>query len=294
MLSEPLFLYGAVVLNFKSAALTSDLVKQLTLVNNSLLLKVYVVDNSCCENEWAALQSLLLDCSPVELIKSESNEGYGAGNRIGVQKAVEDGCRGVLISNPDVGICDRDFFIRFNYELEKSNWLQDRPLMAAPMVINPFLKSEENPIYFPEFFREPFFLPNQSKNIFSFCGCFFFLNLAAIKILDHFPTDVFMYNEELIIGSKLRDNDAVLLFLEELIVHHNHDKKIGRLRAEINRKYHQIVSRVVVFNRYFSGSFSMSMLLSGILVVRSFALLLVKWCYTFLPKSVISFFYHRL
>lgn len=67
---------------------------------------LYIIDNSANENTDKLIDSLLqkFPVSSYIHLKSNANIGVAAGNNIGIQKALEDGCSHVLLLNNDIEI----------------------------------------------------------------------------------------------------------------------------------------------------------------------------------------------
>lgn len=270
---------GLVILNYFTANLTEELCKIIMQASLDIKLKIYIVDNSCSLQEWQRLQHFNVKFEDITIIRQNKNVGYGAGNHVGVKKAIDDGCTGVIICNPDIQFDKPKIFEDFVKRIQFSLHSDAPALIAAPQVFNPYTNAEENPIYEPHFFTEIFGF-NKPSAMFSFCGCFFFMNYRALQAIELFPTDVFMYNEELIIGKKLQQNISDLLFIEDITVLHCHKKYFKNFRSEFLRKHHQIKSRLYVFRTYFSGGFVATLSLFILLWLRGFVTLFIKWFLT--------------
>jgi hypothetical protein len=67
-------------------------------------LRIIVVDNGSRQELYARLRSELTDA---ELIRSEVNRGFAAGNNLGIRRALEDGADYVLVINNDTVVDSR-------------------------------------------------------------------------------------------------------------------------------------------------------------------------------------------
>ena len=266
---------GIVLLNYFTAHLLKKLCKSFLSSSKEFKFKIYIVDNSCNEAEWSKLELISKCCDSISIHKSIKNLGYGAGNYIGVRKAFEEGCDGVIICNPDVEIPNISNFDYFITKIEHSLNKLSKPVIAAPQVFNPFTNSTENPINFPHFFHELLGL-RISKSLFSFSGCFFFMNYNAVKSIDYFPRDVFMYNEELIIGKMLKEVNADYIFVEDAQVNHCHKKEFNGFYSEFKRKKNQISSRIYVYINYFEGTYLKSIFLFTSLWIKGTLTIILK------------------
>lgn len=268
-----------IILNYFSADLTKSLCKSILAAQLDCEIQLYIVDNSCQIDERMSLQRFARGREKLKLIRQPQNLGYGAGNYVGIEQALNDGCSGVVICNPDIQFPSYSDFEEFMNRIKCRLSRKDEALIAAPNIYNPYTRYLENPIYEPKFFSEIFGL-KKNKNILSFCGCFFFLNYRALQLLEIFPTDVFMYNEELIIGKKLNLKRSNILFFDDITIFHCHKRHFKSFKSEIRRKHHQITSRVYVYKSYFGGGYFSSVVLYILLWMRGFLTIFVKWVLT--------------
>ncbi len=92
---------NCVILNYNDASTVLELVNEIG--GYQALDRIVIVDNASTDDSWATLQILKTQYSHVDLLRSEKNGGYGAGNNLGVRHAVHvNGADFVLIANPDV------------------------------------------------------------------------------------------------------------------------------------------------------------------------------------------------
>ena len=78
---------SCIVLNYNDARTTCGLVEELLGIN--CLDSVVVVDNCSTDDSWVQLSGLARPDGRVSLIRAEQNGGYGWGNQIGVDWAVD-------------------------------------------------------------------------------------------------------------------------------------------------------------------------------------------------------------
>ncbi len=92
---------NCVILNYNDASTVLDLVNEIG--GYQSLDRIVIVDNVSTDDSWEVLQTLKTQYSHVDLLQSEKNGGYGAGNNLGVRHAVNvNEADYVLIANPDV------------------------------------------------------------------------------------------------------------------------------------------------------------------------------------------------
>lgn len=96
---------GAVVLNFNSEDETVSCVTRLKEATRGSL-GIYVVDNASPDGSGARLEARLADVPNVKVLRSPTNDGYAAGNNLGLKAAASDGCAVLVVVNPDVRVGD--------------------------------------------------------------------------------------------------------------------------------------------------------------------------------------------
>jgi GT2 family glycosyltransferase len=90
---------NCVILNYNDAGTVENLVRRIK--DYRCLDRIVVVDNASTDDSWQRLKSL--KGGKIDLIRAERNQGYGAGNNLGVGFAVEKNkATHVVIANPDV------------------------------------------------------------------------------------------------------------------------------------------------------------------------------------------------
>lgn len=92
---------NCVILNYNDASTVLELINEIG--GYQALDRIVIVDNASTDDSWEMLQTLETKYAHVDLLHSEKNGGYGAGNNLGVRHAVNvNEADYVLIANPDV------------------------------------------------------------------------------------------------------------------------------------------------------------------------------------------------
>ncbi|MBU0707439.1 glycosyltransferase family 2 protein [Patescibacteria group bacterium] len=115
-----------VILNYKSKGLTKQCLKGIALLKPRLNFETIVVDNASNDGTTEMINE---EFPWVKTIKSPVNNGFAAGNNLGIRKSVG---KYIMILNPDVAI--------FNNSLETLyNFMEENPNvgLAGPKLINP-------------------------------------------------------------------------------------------------------------------------------------------------------------
>lgn len=107
---------GVVVLNYNSI---SDTLKCMDFLSRQedVILDIIIIDNhSASSEEVTALQKICAKRG-ARFKCAASNNGYNAGNNIGIRMALESGCDAVLIANPDMEFPDSQYVATLYHEL---------------------------------------------------------------------------------------------------------------------------------------------------------------------------------
>ena len=92
---------GIVVLNFNGWDMTIKCIESLREACKRQF-KVYIVDNASTIEMPIKFIKFVEKSKDCELIVSKKNQGYAAGNNLGIKKALEDQCSHIMVSNNDV------------------------------------------------------------------------------------------------------------------------------------------------------------------------------------------------
>lgn len=115
-----------IILNYKSRGLTKQCLKGIDLLKSRLQIETIVVDNASGDGT----AEMVRDEFPwVKMIASPTNQGYSAGNNLGIRQAQG---KYVVVLNPDVAIFNNALEILFDY-------MEAHPQvgLCGPKLINP-------------------------------------------------------------------------------------------------------------------------------------------------------------
>ena len=242
---------GAVVLAYNSHKDLSECLRCLT-GQIGVDLQIVVVDN---KSEKSSLMQMVDDFTMITgstaigaaedflseressayFLKNSRNAGYSGGNNIGAKFAVEKGCEAVLVINPDVRIDDPHYIAELAAELRADVSIG----IAASRIVN-LNGHEENPmaelsfwgeILWPlkilsnKFLRTPndYQRLSEKHRVEKVSGACFLISAHALRIIEFFDDEVFLYCEESILGRQMAMNDLHILFMPNLVALHAHD-----------------------------------------------------------------------
>lgn len=242
--------------------------------------KIIIVDNCSTNNLYEEIKSYI-KCKnltdKIECIKSQRNGGYSYGNNYGIKYAINKySPKYISISNADVILNDKALYTC----IEKLNTYSDLGFVA-PTMLTPQkdkIKSywviptytmllKRNFIVFLDLVRklENFSFEKEDDLVFAGClnGSFFMGKSDTFIKIDYLDEDVFLYNEESILGCKIRDANLKNAVITNETYIHNHkgsielniSSKKGRFKLLHNshviylKKYHKINQvQLLLFN----------------------------------------------
>ena len=223
---------AAVVLNYNSS---SDCRKCVSYLDRQTYpnLSIILVDNASTEQEEADELNRLQQEYNVQVIFSQKNRGFSAGNNIGLRAAAQNGAEWMLVINPDVELRDLDYITKV------INKLQDWP-NAAVIGTNILLPDgqKQNPIRELRFWEE-FFWPvdwikqklkiwdgRRTEDVTGYCeklcGCCFFVSRKFLEQINYLDEHVFMYSEEPILAKQVENEGCRELYIREATAYHQH------------------------------------------------------------------------
>lgn len=233
---------------------------------------IVIVDNASPDGSGGRLKDHYSDITQVSVLMSEHNGGYGAGNNIGIQYAENHlSCDKVAILNPDVvipsagvlwamicvledhpdigivgaTIMNRDGSFNLNYSawnLAPVGGFVEKQSLRTKRYDRPFSGYD----YAPGIAR-----------IDCVAGCFFMARLSCMKKIGYFDENIFLYNEEDVIGIKCKAAGFHTVLLLDQYYYHDHrepDKRSLTFREKIGATSASYESARYVCRTYYGGS----------------------------------------
>ena len=260
-----------IVLNYNSAEDTILCVNQLLSFKSSF--HIIVVDNFSSDNSYTRLQDTLGGYSFVDLLQAPSNGGYSAGNNLGIRYAVSHYKIKVIgILNPDVFIPNLEVLKSMKAVLMSNDKyaIIGGAALDGRNQYNPNLSSWNIPSSM-DLIRNHFILNHRHAQIPSLkiigdklaqvecvAGCFFLARLSVMQELGFFDENVFLYNEENILGIKCKKKGYVELVALDQFYIHNHKNSPAQkpsLKKLISASKIGYQSRCYLCKAYYSPKF---------------------------------------
>lgn len=93
---------GIVVLNYQTWKLSLRCMESIRRTCRGLRYQIYLVDNASSRPMPDVVRRYISADKGIRFLKAEKNQGYAAGNNIGIAKALEDGCSMIVVANNDI------------------------------------------------------------------------------------------------------------------------------------------------------------------------------------------------
>lgn len=266
-------LIGVVILNYNDAITTVKLVD--SIYKYSSISNVVIVDNNSSDNSMQVLRGKYAKIPKIDLIESQINGGYGAGNNLGINYLYEKyGIRYQIICNPDVSFDESTVKI-----LHKSITSLDRAAVVAPLMIDREGKINKKCVWsipsvwqYSTFqlrllsrFSKSFYYTDDTFNMLNpwkvgcVAGSMFMLDVECFETSKLYDENIFLYCEETVLGIKTRNMGCLTYLIPECQFLHLHSVSISKsFPKEIERYRLMWKSRLYVLKTYMgASSFSM-------------------------------------
>ena len=225
-----------ITLNYNDYDGCLEVINQVNKLN--IIDKLIIVDNCSTDGSYEKIKKF--EGQRITVIRTENNGGYSYGYNFGFKYAIEKNNPKYLI------LCNSD--VIFNEKIIKNcqEYLKKEKKCGAASGImyspdyNKLLSGWKYPEYWDDVkyrlwpFRKSAIKKRYSYDfskdtvVDSIAGCFTVFRTQALKDADFYDEDIFLYNEENVIGCRLRNNGYYLMVLSDCSYIHNHQKPRGR------------------------------------------------------------------
>jgi GT2 family glycosyltransferase len=248
---------GFVIVNYNDSEETIKLINNIKDYNS--INKMVIVDNNSSDDSFVKLKEY--KSKKIDIIKN-NNRHYSSGLNKGAKYLVKElGDCNIIFSNSDISIKSEKDIIRLNDDM-KDDVVVVGPSIDEHGVIKkgwkmPTTNHEilDNLILISRFFRNQLlykddYYKGDTTFVDVVSGCFFMVNSKFLKEVGYFDENTFLYYEEQILASKVKDNNKKELVDNKVTIKHNHSVTIDK---SINRvKKHKILK---ASQRYFCKNY---------------------------------------
>lgn len=235
---------GMVILNYNDYKTTTDYISKIK--DYKVLDTIVIVDNNSSDNSYEKLNSLKNE--KISVIKTEENKGYAYGNNYGIDYLNKHSkVDYIIISNPDIIVKEEDIK-RLKKDLDtnedislisplihqlgeiKRGWRLSTVKEEILLNINYYHKKIEKDLEYDE----SKFTGNLTK-VDVVSGCFFMIRKDILNLIGGFDESTFLYYEENIIASKLKNIDKKTFIDSNASVTHDLSISVDKSFNSINK-----------------------------------------------------------
>ena len=242
---------NCVILNYNDASTVLELINEIG--GYQALDRIVIVDNASTDDSWEVLQTLKTKYAHVDLLRSEKNGGYGAGNNLGVRHAVNvNGADYVLIANPDVkfseacvkrlaGVLSRHEELAVATALmedaafgtQKNGWKIHGfwgELFAMGPICRRLLKKRLN-------YPEKYFEGKKAVYVDAVHGSMLMVDGKKFLEAGGYDEGIFLYQEETVLASRLKNRGYKSLLVLDQKYRHEHSVSIKKsFKGQMDRQ----------------------------------------------------------
>ena len=251
---------GFLIINYRDAATTIRLLNNIKDYPN--IDQIVVVDNNSQDNSVSLIEAT--NIKNLVVLSSNVNHGYSAAINIGVKYLASSlgSCR-LIISNSDI-------IIKSSLDLEKIYQALTKDVVVVGPTVNehglinhgwhlptpwqevilniPYLGKhyESKHLLYPKTYYQ-----KESSVVEAVSGCFFATTSNFLKQINYFDEGVFLYYEENILATKVKQEHKKIMILNQVTIIHDHslsiDKSLHRLK-----KYNILKASQIYFERNYN------------------------------------------
>ncbi len=237
---------GIVILNYNNWEDTARCLESIWANPPQAAYQVILVDNASTVSETDEVRELI-SRGEVVLIKNKDNLGYNGGNNVGIKKALELGCQGILLTNNDVCFTPHCMQELWEYSkahpdvgivgpkiLDRNGQVQRNNLCRKTGVKEKYLVRTRLHAIFRRSYRTYFGFDRDYDGTFSVyavLGCCLLLSRACAEAVTPFDEYPFLYEEELMLGIRMEERGFRTVYHGAAVIEHLHGGSTRQVRA---------------------------------------------------------------
>ncbi len=236
---------GMIIVNYNDYESTKELIDNV--IDYKSITKIVVVDNHSTDDSLKEL--IKIKDKKVDVLENDSNKGYSSAINLGTKYLINKykGCN-IIVSNSDIIIKDEKDIIKLLDTLKDKdvavvapNILEHGQINRGWKLVNPFIESLTNIVFFHKYFEKWFVKYNKNKymedlvKVDVVSGCFFLIKSKVLDSINYLDENVFLYYEENILAKKLKEKKLNTIIDNRVQVIHNHSITIDKNINKINK-----------------------------------------------------------
>jgi len=279
----------AVILNYNSSTDTIKLLSSLIKMGE-LVTRIVIVDNNSGEDDKKALLNFTeainknnKKIQEVKLIFNNKNNGYAAGNNIGLRYLMKNKSKDNLISiiNPDIYIAKEQLNgLLNNYQKAEKKYGENSIGIISPWMINhgaSGMVAWKMPHFLSDLISASVVLKKLFGDILSYKkikrntgvlevgvlpGSFLLINKKAIETTGFLEEETFLYCEERILAARMKRHNFNILLDTDHYYDHEHSKTINKFLSGVKKIDYLYDSKKVYYTKEKNSKFQASFISS--------------------------------
>lgn len=265
--------YAFLILNYNSSKLSLRLVDEIRHI--SVHNYVVIVDNNSSENEISILKTYTV-YENLHIIYNPTNNGYAAGNNIGIRYLRSVGCEYAIICNPDINFESRTLSAMLAV-LRKDERVGLVGAMMRDLEGNELRSAWRIPVLYQDLIDFSFVLRRllsryinrqntrlSPERVEVVQGAFFAARIEALDCVGDFDEGTFLYCEEDILGLKLKEQNFKVKFIEKFDFMHEVSGSIDTDYSTFLKKFVLLYTSKLYYYRYIKQSYSAYLILQSL------------------------------
>lgn len=232
-----------VIINYRGYQDTTDCLNSLRKVTYKNI-EIIVVDNQSNDGSYEKLKDENKDCV---VILSPENNGFSAGNNIGIRYAMEHDADYVMLLNNDTEV-EPDF-------VSKMLEVADEKIVVTPSI---YYFSNKNEIWYADgkISKIKCTVSNGSDKVSKYCdyasGCCLLMPRTVIEKVGYWAEEYFMYYEDMDYSLRVQNAGFKIFYKNDSIIYHKVGKSAGvKSRLSI---YYNVRNRFYIIDKYKFGT----------------------------------------
>ena len=249
-------LLTCVILNYNDSDTTISLHHKIK--DYHVLDKIVIVDGASTDDSYEKLAAILNE--KTVLLSADRNGGYGYGNNIGIRYSSSLGAKYVLIANPDVEFSEHAIIACLNMIKKNENSVAVAPRIqgrqpafsfAPPLKDTLSSSIILNKFFSPRYYPPRFFLDKNFCEVFALPGSLVMFDIDKFMNCGLYDEEVFLYNEEVIIGKKFKEYGYKSILCLNESYQHFHSVSVGKAyKTSLKPKKFELASHALYLRKY--------------------------------------------
>ncbi len=223
------------ILNYKTYEMTLKLVAQLKKITYENV-DVLVVDNAS-PNDSAFILNNEAEKEGFVFIANKNNNGYAAGNNVGIKYAVDNGYEYTWILNNDIEITDKNILLKMVNVFQKNfdvacvgqKIFDLNGNICSPYINRPTLWTMTLGLFFEKKNRARY--DDVSGIVYRLHGCSMLLKNADMQAVNYMDERTFLYCEEEILAERLLEIGKKSFYTADTSLIHKESSTVGHYRG---------------------------------------------------------------